>query len=96
MSDSKQKPISAKETKRVYITKYALSSGIELRTAEVSEYGLWVKQLFSHFYLGKDAFENEADALADAEKRRVAKIASLQKQIGKMEKLKIRVIDNGN
>lgn len=89
-----EKPTSNRETKRVYITKYALTAGIEVRNAEVSEYGLWVKELHRHFHLGTDAFESQDEALLDAEMRRRKKIEGLQKQISKLEKLKVRTIDN--
>lgn len=38
-------------------------------------------------YIGKEAFKRREDAVADAEKRRAKKLASLRKQIAKLEAL---------
>lgn len=76
-----------------YITKYALSSGIDERvdplvrrwddgTESVRSGDDWVS-----FVVGREAFTDRADAVADAEARRAKRIASLKKQIAKLEKL---------
>ncbi len=74
-----------------WITKYALSDGIQKQgSGNVNEYDgkKWVSYgSYSILKIGRDAFSNEADAKADAEVRRQKKIASLKKQIAKLEKL---------
>lgn len=78
-----------------WITKYCLSGKITSIEAEPESYGsgqseLWVRTSgysWTSFKVGRDAFDNEADAKADAEARRQKKIASLRKQIAKLEKL---------
>jgi hypothetical protein len=75
-----------------YITKYALTEGIKTITgvAESPDFlngKEWVKepQHWVHHYIGRNAFRTETEAKADANKRRNKKIASLKKQIGKLE-----------
>lgn len=43
------------------------------------------------FRVGRDCWPTEAEAMADAERRRDKKIASLRKQIEKLEKTPIKV-----
>lgn len=72
----------------MFSTKYALSSGIREFTPEKvgdSEY-VWDGP-YSMLRIGRDAFSNIEDAMADAEKRRVKKIASLRKQIKALESM---------
>lgn len=77
----------------IWVTKYALTAGIQRRddcriddndvacNHISSSPGAWV-------YLGRGDYATSPEAaLADAEKRRAAKIASLKKQIAKLEKL---------
>ena len=77
------------KTGKLYVTKYALTAGIK----EVDEWkdigdnyarveGSWVL-----YMLGRDAFTDRSDAVADCEKRRVEKIKSIKKQISKIEAL---------
>ena len=78
---------------KVFITKYALTSGIKEMELEI------VKSNFSNsqdyvregswtfFYIGKDVFLDKSEAVKTAEKMRKKKIASLRKQIEKLEKL---------
>lgn len=76
----------------VYITKYALSDGIKKINAKVAsgycisnDYGI-----LQSFY--KDEFHlTEEQALANAELRRNKKIASLKKQIEKLEKMTFKI-----
>lgn len=74
-----------------YVTKYALSGGIERRTLRVHENGRNVFSFDSgqHVWcvLGRDAFEKYDDAVADAERRRQKKVASMRKQIERLERL---------
>lgn len=73
---------------KVFITKYALTKGIEEVEMEVrldtrSCYGRY-NGYISLFYNNEFHLTKE-DALRDAEKRRVKKIESLKKQIEKLE-----------
>lgn len=78
---------------KVWITKYALSSGIVQRTGNRSEN---TPSMFcvdgerrGEFFdgEGRDWHTTESAAITRAEAMRVAKIASLRKQIAKLEKL---------
>jgi hypothetical protein len=81
----------------VWITKYAMTKGIEKKEAILS-LELWpsgstveVKYTYNTAYFhseGKDWHRTEASALSRAEEMRLAKIASLKKQIAKLEKMK--------
>jgi hypothetical protein len=78
-----------------WVTKYALSGGIKkIEDGEVRDWSDGHKSLIDpidrwrpSYLIGREAFDNEADAKADAQSRRDKKIASLKKQIGKLEKL---------
>ncbi|MCD8491128.1 MAG: hypothetical protein LRY51_04085 [Geovibrio sp.] len=81
---------------KVWITKYALSEGIFVIDGEVQEDFVSYRrpkhdrlgmQSFAH---GKEWHKNEADALAHVEEMKKKKIQSLQKQIDKLEKMKIK------
>lgn len=78
---------------KVFITKYALSGGItefdaDIRYPDYAPYGIFNSGQWGQLLrLGSDAFLTRDEAVADAEKRRVKKIASLQKQIAKLEKV---------
>lgn len=82
--------------KKIYVTKYCLTKkGIycvdwdELKSDSgiilISNNAYW-----SCFTLGNNAFLTKEEANQDAEKRRVKKIESLQKQISKLEKLNFK------
>lgn len=80
-----------KQTFKVFITKYALTSGI--KEMEVEEYYPGnVKRLgLNHDYFhgeGKEWHRTRESAMKKAEEMRVKKIASLKNQIVKLEKLK--------
>lgn len=78
-------------TRTYYLTKYALGGGIKAvpgkpsmidpRYIDLDGYG-------AYYLLGSGVFETEAEAIANAEARRIKKIASLKKQIAKLEKMK--------
>jgi hypothetical protein len=75
----------------VWVTKYALTSGIEAVEADVSEdrdmvsYGnVGYGSQYAH---GKDWHRTPEAALARAEEMRVAKIKSLNKSIDRIKKL---------
>lgn len=76
--------------KTYYLTKYALTEGIkEVACARPpSGYGyLHPENNLMAYKAGRDIFESKADALKRAEAMRIKKIASLRKQIAKLEKL---------
>lgn len=76
---------------KFYVTKYALSSGVVEMDLNVTFGTSSVEYLrggnWASFVRGRDAFENRDDAVKAANAARVKKIASLQKQIKKLEKL---------
>ena len=75
---------------KVFITKFALTKGIIEANGEISENFpdmLGVTGQYSHFNKS-EWFIDRADAVANAEQRRLKKIASLEKQITKLKKLK--------
>jgi hypothetical protein len=77
---------------KVWITKYALTIGIESMDGEVSEQAPSMfcpdNRAWSYFHgEGREWHRTEAAAIARAEEMRVAKIASLRKSITKLEKL---------
>jgi hypothetical protein len=81
----------------VYCTKYALTTGIFQLTGEITATGNFTEA--SGFQLGHYLSRAEyrlsrEDAIADFEKRRAANIASLRKQIAKLEKMKPTIKDD--
>lgn len=78
---------------KVFITKYALTSGIkevetEIHKSTFKDYPNYIRDsAYLFHYIGKDAFLNKSEALQKAENMRKKKIASLRKQIEKLEKL---------
>jgi len=76
---------------QVWITKYALTQGIFMREVEFSSSNrtyVYTKEQYSQqFRLGTDAFETEEEAKRRAEEMRRRKIASLDKQIRKLQKI---------
>lgn len=80
-----------KQLVTVWVTKYALSSGIKKEEAELAGEKFVVvknKNSFDSYYHNNDFWFTEHEAKAHAEQMRVKKIASLQKQIKKLEQLK--------
>lgn len=78
---------------KVFITRYALTSGIkevktEIHKSTFKDCPNYVRDnAYSFYYIGKDAFLDKSEALNKAEDMRKKKIASLRKQIEKLEKL---------
>jgi hypothetical protein len=81
----------------VYVTKYALTSGIEELVMDVKEnpehfnkicYGK--RHGYSQSFFNNDFHLTKEEALVDAEKRRIKKIESLKKQILKYEKMSFK------
>ncbi len=77
--------------KTAWVTKHALTSGIQKHTGRYSKNQdrLMVNNYCESFNkLGKDFHFTKKEAIARAEEMRKKKIASLKKQIAKLEKLK--------
>lgn len=75
---------------KVFITKYALSEGIQEIDAVIYEINpnvIYVYYNCQFFCIGKSAFLDKADAIKKAKEMRKKKIASLKKQISKLEKM---------
>jgi hypothetical protein len=73
---------------KVYLTKYALSVGIPIVT--VVDGGYCIKTTggyCGYFFAEKDCFLKKEDAIFEAQLMRDKKIASLKKQIAKLEEL---------
>ncbi|HFI7897955.1 TPA: hypothetical protein ACGSFL_000411 [Escherichia coli] len=87
--------MSKQELTEVIVTKYALSSGPFKVLAEVSHGGTMASYRLPGCYLttahGKDFWLSEADALADCERRRLAKIKSIENQKKKLERMTFRI-----
>ena len=80
---------------KVFITKYALTKGIIEKEVEIRSYGdgskyAYVKGEFNGYKMTKDAFYNHENAIRKSEEMRQKKIASLKKQIAKLEKLSFK------
>lgn len=81
---------------KVWITKYALSTGIVEAEMEINKtssdteyaYGKIGNDTVHQGYFGNDFQRSISEAKADAERRRKEKIESLRNQIAKLEKLK--------
>ncbi len=79
---------------KVYITKYALSTGIEEIETELYKSHIdnryYAQVYYNRYYIGSEAFTIESQAIEKAEEMRIKKIASLKKQIEKLEKLNFK------
>lgn len=75
----------------IYVTKYALTKGpfkvedAELVKRDFATYT--IGDSYTQYAHGKDFWLTEEEALADCERRRDAKIKSIDKQLGKLEKM---------
>lgn len=82
---------------KVFITKYALTSGIiEADVVVITESPKFCSYClngsFTNFFHGNDFHYTKEDAISDFEKRKQAKLLSLTKKIIKIEKLKPKII----
>lgn len=80
----------------VYITKYALTKGIIKTTPQsVNKDDVVVTRFqgWTEYYFHKDYDEDKDDALIQAEAKRHSRIAALKKQIAKLEKLEIKIVE---
>jgi len=79
----------------VYVTKYALTEGPFKVEAELSYEGRMASYRnggsFNQTAHGKDFWLTEAKALADCERRRTAKLASIEKQRKKLEAMEFTI-----
>lgn len=87
-----------KQLTKIFVTKYALSTGIFSAEAECEGgsdmaviRGDRVKGYFDQYLHKGDFYHDEESALRKAEEMRQKKIASLNKQLVKIEKLKFEV-----
>lgn len=84
---------------KFYITKYALTKGIvevdsdNVRDLKVKEARLYFfdGQSWLHSYSPGEWYADKSDAIVDAEYRKKKRIASLQKQIAKLESMKFEM-----
>lgn len=72
---------------KIYVTKYALTAGIQVRDAEISGTTAKVRGDYTDFFFGNDFHLTPESAVDRAEQMRVKRIKSLKKSIEKMEKL---------
>lgn len=72
---------------KVWSTKYALTSGINLVEVEVSGEYAYTRDRYRTQLCKGDWFRTKELAIANAEKRRQRKIASLRKSLAKFEKM---------
>jgi hypothetical protein len=86
---------------KVWITKYALTSGIIVADGELCEGSRMIRvqrhennYSYAHYVHGegKNWHRSEAEALKRAEVMRHEKIAALKKQLTHLESLKIKVV----
>jgi len=78
----------------VYVTKYALTTGVYATEADISD-GMAIQRAkgsgFTQYFHGNDWQLSENDALARAEEMRIAKLKSLDKQMKKISALKFTI-----
>jgi len=78
----------------MYLTKYALTKGIEKVEAELA-LGLsqecWKVDNYYGLYKPNECHEYKEDAILAAEEMRIKKIKSLSRQIKKLEKITFRI-----
>lgn len=82
-------------TNKYYLVRYCLTKGIEeVESDNTSVYGghthVYVKSFYGAFRLGKDIFLDKNQAVIAANEIKGAKIASLKKQIAKLEKAEFK------
>ena len=82
-------------SKKIYVTRYALTTGIqefsEIEKETIHPTMVIVKDArgATQYFHGKDWHRDRASAVWEAEQMRVRKIASLKKKIDFLEKLKL-------
>lgn len=83
------------ETTTIYVTKDAPTRGIQIVKATSSGDGYWTRVGFFECFSPSQAHLTLPEAIADAEKRRAKKIASLEKQIATMKALDLSTAVEG-
>jgi len=83
---------------KVYITKYALTAGVYLTEAKISDCGRFASGknqfgLDTVHTLGKSAFFTVEEAKANFEKRKASTLKSAEKKIKKLKKLEFSFKD---
>ncbi len=89
--------MSIEKLTEVFITKYALTEGPFKVMAEISNEGRMatykIPGCFYNYAHGKDFWLTEEEALADCERRRAAKIKSIEKQKNKLESMTFTIAE---
>ncbi|AOV00364.1 hypothetical protein N5K37_22000 [Delftia tsuruhatensis] len=84
--------MEVKAGQQVWISQHALSIGVAVDRIErlgIDPDYVWLREhKFAPYRIGKDVHTSRADAAAAAESARKKKLASLQRQIQKLEALK--------
>lgn len=78
----------------IYVTKYALTAGPFMVEAELRNNGsmaAWSQGGYKQYAHGKDFWLTPEDAIADCERRREAKLKSIEKQKAKIEKMQFTI-----
>ena len=77
---------------RVYITKYALTKGIEEVEATISMFTgvVVVESAYRNLFHKGEWFESKDDAIKKAEEMRLKKIQTLKRQIAKLNTMKFK------
>jgi hypothetical protein len=87
-----------KNIKKVLITKYAVSSGVDVKEVELSdEFPTMVTEAsgcFRQSFHGDDWHETKASAIDEVNKRFASKRKSLEKQLALLDKRKARALKN--
>lgn len=83
------------ETTTIYVTKDATSRGIRKVAGERTGGGYWKNSAFIEHFSPSQVHLTLPEAIADAEKRRTKKIASLEKQIATIKALDLSTAVEG-
>lgn len=78
----------------VYVTKYALTEGpfkVEAELKYQGTFAAWHSGGYPQCAQGKDFWLTPEEALADCERRRQAKLKSIEKQKAKLEKMQFTI-----
>lgn len=84
---------------RIYVTRYALTTDIEVADAKISFGGKMATYKSGRDTIhvhGKDFHLTREAAFADAERRRKAKLASIEKQAAKLRALKFTIPEDAS
>ena len=87
------------EPVKVYVTQYALTSGVFLMKARISVCGRFATGKnalgqYNTYTIGKSAFFNFEEAKADFEKRKTSAIKSAKIKLQKLKNLEFSFIEN--